>query len=84
MFKRAQRDFPDIDFTSSVVIGDSLSDMAVGTTLGCLNILIAEEESKEKLCIEASTKGIRIDIVFSSLLEATNFLLKLRGLNNGS
>lgn len=42
MFLQAQRDFPDIDFAKSVLIGDSLSDMEAGAKLGCRNILIGE------------------------------------------
>lgn len=43
MFLQAQKDFPAIDFTDAVMIGDSLSDMEAGATLGCRNILIGED-----------------------------------------
>lgn len=78
LFRQAQRDFPDIDFVNSAVIGDSLVDMEVGSRLGCVTILIANKEFGEKLRNEAWSKGIRIDIVVSSLFEAAYFLTTLR------
>ena len=42
MFLQAQKDFPAIDFTNAVMIGDSLSDMEAGHKLRCRNILIGE------------------------------------------
>lgn len=46
LFRQAQRDFPDIDFAKSILIGDSLSDMEAGAALGCRNILIGPPNSK--------------------------------------
>ncbi len=40
LFRQAQRDFPDIDFARSIVIGDSASDLEAGTALGCRTIYI--------------------------------------------
>jgi histidinol-phosphate phosphatase family protein len=42
LFLQAQRDFPEIDFARSVVIGDAPSDMAAGEALGCRTILVGE------------------------------------------
>lgn len=75
LFRQALRDFPDIDFTSSAIIGDSLTDMEVGARLGCWTILIADGKTKEKLCHEAITKGIRINAIVSSLFQAANLLI---------
>jgi len=75
LFRQAQRDFPDIDFASSVVVGDSLTDMEVGTRLGCWTILIADEASEKRLCDEAAARGIRIDAVAPSLFEAVKLLI---------
>jgi len=47
MFLQAQRDFPDLAFTESVLIGDSLSDMQAGAALGCRNILIGPPNSND-------------------------------------
>jgi D-glycero-D-manno-heptose 1,7-bisphosphate phosphatase len=75
LFRQAQQDFPDIDFSNSAVIGDSLKDMEAGTQLGSLTILIADETAKEKLLKEAFAKGIRIDVIVSSLFEAAELLI---------
>ena len=40
LFLRAKRDFPEIDFARSVVIGDAPSDIAAGEALGCRTILV--------------------------------------------
>ena len=77
LFRKAQQDFPDIDFSSSAVIGDSLKDMEAGTQLGSLTILIADETAKEKLLKETFAKGIRIDVIVSSLFEAAELLITL-------
>ena len=74
LFRQAQKDFPDIDFASSAVIGDSLKDMEAGTQLGCFTVLIANGARKETLCNEAIAKGIRIDAVVSSLFKAAKLL----------
>jgi histidinol-phosphate phosphatase family protein len=42
LFLQAQRDFPEIEFARSVVIGDAPSDMAAGEALGCRTILVGE------------------------------------------
>ncbi len=44
---QAQRDFPDIDFKQSVMIGDSMSDMQFGRNLGMFTIWISSDEGKE-------------------------------------
>jgi D-glycero-D-manno-heptose 1,7-bisphosphate phosphatase len=40
LFLQAQRDFPEIDFGRSVVIGDAASDIAAGDALGCRTMLV--------------------------------------------
>jgi D-glycero-D-manno-heptose 1,7-bisphosphate phosphatase len=42
LFLQAQRDFPEIEFPRSVVIGDAPSDIAAGEALGCRTILVGE------------------------------------------
>ena len=39
----ARRDFPDIDFSLSIVAGDSSSDMAFGRAVGMYTVLIGPE-----------------------------------------
>jgi histidinol-phosphate phosphatase family protein len=43
LFLRAQRDFPEIDFERSVVIGDSDADVEAGRRLGARTIRIGED-----------------------------------------
>ena len=40
MALQAQADFPDIDFTKSVMVGDSISDMEFGKSLGMTTVFI--------------------------------------------
>lgn len=40
MFLNAQKDFPEIEFAKSVMIGDSLTDLEAGSRVGCATIFI--------------------------------------------
>ena len=60
----ARRDFPDISFEHSVMVGDSLSDMVFGKDLGMLTVLINTKE--EEAADLASAKKV-IDVQFPSL-----------------
>ncbi len=42
LFLAAQRLIPEIDFGSSVVIGDSASDLLAGNRLGCPSVLVGD------------------------------------------
>jgi D-glycero-D-manno-heptose 1,7-bisphosphate phosphatase len=64
MGHRARRDFPDIDFDHSVMVGDSLSDMVFGKELGMFTVLITTKE--EEAGDVASAKKV-IDVQFPSL-----------------
>lgn len=55
----AQKDFPDIDFSRSVMVGDSMSDMEFGRTAGMVNVYISEEKKQDP----------KIDFNFTSLNE---------------
>ncbi len=61
MFRQAQHDFPDIEFARSVLIGDSLSDMAAGANLGCRNILIGADANYD--CAASLSKAVRTYLV---------------------
>ena len=68
LFFAAQRDFPDIRFAESVVIGDSASDMQAGERLGCKKkILIATGETQTAAARNAK---LAFDFAAPSLLEA--------------
>lgn len=44
MALQAQRDFPDINFQRSVMVGDALTDMEFGKSVGMHTIWVSEEE----------------------------------------
>lgn len=49
MADQARKDFPQIEFSRSVMAGDSLTDMEFGRRLGMVNVLIAEESYIRRL-----------------------------------
>lgn len=49
MAEKAKQDFPVIDFAKSVMIGDSLSDIAFGNRAGMKTVLIADSIPKTEL-----------------------------------
>lgn len=59
MALQAKKDFPEIDFTKSIIVGDSLSDMEFGKRAGMTTVFISEEKKKDD----------RIDLHFRSLIE---------------
>jgi D-glycero-D-manno-heptose 1,7-bisphosphate phosphatase len=63
MFLQAQRDFPQIDFSRSAVIGDSPSDMQAGRALGSRLVMIGDGRGEE------------VDLAVDSLAEAAGALL---------
>lgn len=67
MAEQAQKDFPNIDFSNSIMIGDTESDMLFGKNAGMKTILIStsDEIINNKL----------VDFKFSSLYE---FAISLR------
>ncbi len=46
MALQAKNDFPEIDFSKSVMVGDSMSDMEFGRKLGMYTVFIAEDSLK--------------------------------------
>jgi len=59
MALQAKKDFPEIDFSKSIIVGDSLSDMEFGKKAGMNTVFISEENKKDE----------RIDLHFRSLIE---------------
>ena len=62
MAKQAQTDFPDIDFSKSIVVGDSLSDMDFGIRLGMTTVFITTKREEQDRSWE-----LPIDFRYSSL-----------------
>lgn len=61
----AQKDFPEIDFQKSIIIGDSKSDMEFGRNLGMKTVFVTGK----------SEAPGNVDLVVDSLEEAVNRLL---------
>lgn len=60
----AKKDFPEIDFSKSIIVGDSMSDMEFGRALGMKTIFISEERKQDH----------RIDFNYVSLMELADAL----------
>jgi len=64
---KAKVDFPSIDFTKSVMVGDTASDMEFGKRLGMITVMICENDNESEPEL--------IDFYFQSLRD---FALTLR------
>ena len=42
MAKRAKKDFPEIDFSNSIIVGDSASDMEFGRNAGMITVFVGD------------------------------------------
>jgi len=74
LFQQAVTKFPDIDPHSSIMIGDSLSDMEFGRRLEMICILIEGDPARRKSGIEQA-RGLA-DFTCTSLPEAIDLLLE--------
>ncbi len=64
----ALRDFPDIDFSQAWMVGDSVSDMLFGQSLGMRTVLIAGKDEET-----AKLSTFPVDFRFDSLLDFALF-----------
>ncbi len=59
---QAQSDFPEIDFSKSVMVGDSISDMEFGKKLGMFVVLVEgkmeEYEAQRNLSVDVRTRNL--------------------------
>lgn len=67
MALQAKEDFAEIDFTKSVMVGDSATDMEFGSRLGMFNVLVANSQSSQKEALK-----------LKSLAEFSQMVLKIR------
>lgn len=74
LFEQAQADYPEIDPASSVMIGDSLSDIEFGCGLGMTTIFIESPPERQRSGAEHA-RDIA-DLRFGTLPEAVEYLLK--------
>ena len=76
LFEQAQAQFPEIDSSTSIMIGDSLSDIEFGRNLGMRTIFIqGDEYAREHQKPGAQKAADLADQRFQSLPDAVNFLL---------
>jgi D-glycero-D-manno-heptose 1,7-bisphosphate phosphatase len=73
LFEQAQAEFPEIAAESSVMIGDSWSDIEFGRRLGMLTVFIEGDPELQKPGVEAARE--LADLRFPSLLAAVDALL---------
>ncbi|MBN3034133.1 MAG: HAD-IIIA family hydrolase [Bacteroidales bacterium] len=74
MALKAREDFPDIDFSKSVMVGDTAIDILFGKQLGMFTVLIADQVK--------GYKGEQLpDMAFGSLLEFQKHLIVDAGQN---
>jgi D-glycero-D-manno-heptose 1,7-bisphosphate phosphatase len=76
LFEQAVAEFPEITAATSVMIGDSKSDMEFGRRLGMTVVFIDGDPKRQKPGNEAA--GDLADLRFPSLAEAVKALLKPR------
>lgn len=74
MFENALADFPEIDAQTSVMIGDSMSDIEFGRHLGMRTILVQGDTSRQKP--NAKIASALADMRFPSLPDAVDALLE--------
>ncbi len=64
MAHQAKADFPQIDFTKSIMVGDSISDMEFGQRLGMKTVYLPTKEEEH-----AAGKLLKVDMRVESLWE---------------
>lgn len=72
MALQAQKDFPAIDFSKSIMVGNSMSDMEFGRNIGATTVFIASTNPS------VDKHDHRIDAVYNSLEDFANYLQSLR------
>jgi histidinol-phosphate phosphatase family protein len=54
MALQAQKDYPGIDFSKSIIAGDSISDMQFGRAAGMVTVLIADPNNQQTDLVDLS------------------------------
>ena len=65
---KAKAQFPDIDFSKSIMVGNTLSDMGFGRNLGCYTVFLSTTRP------EVSKDDGRIDLYLTSLHQFATML----------
>ncbi|MGH7244149.1 MAG: D-glycero-alpha-D-manno-heptose-1,7-bisphosphate 7-phosphatase [Phycisphaerales bacterium] len=77
MLFEAQRDFPEIDFSRSVMIGDAVRDIQAGEKAGCRTMLIADSTHGADVLRDADEKNVKPDFVVETIGEAADKVLAM-------
>ncbi len=67
---QAQKDFPEINFAKSIIVGDSISDIEFGIGLGMMTVFITTKEEEQE-----ASQSIAIDHRFGSLQMFADWLV---------
>jgi D-glycero-D-manno-heptose 1,7-bisphosphate phosphatase len=70
MLEQARLEHPGLDFSRSVLVGDSLSDLQCGAAAGCPVILIGSGQRAAGIAGDARQQGISLLAVCDSLYQA--------------
>jgi histidinol-phosphate phosphatase family protein len=73
MALKAQADFPAMDFQSSIMVGDSVSDLEFGQNLGMYNVLIEGKNDELDKLERALANGLQVHQRFASLWEFAKY-----------
>jgi D-glycero-D-manno-heptose 1,7-bisphosphate phosphatase len=76
LFQQAQSQFPEIQPETSVIIGDSLSDIEFGRNLGMATIFIEGDTKARENRKPGAKRGAELaDLRFEALIDAVDYLL---------
>lgn len=62
MAKKAKRDFPEIDFSKGIMVGDAITDMQFGRTAGLITVFVGDKsklKEEDKHLIDAYCDSLR-------------------------
>ena len=66
---QAKKKFPQLEFSDSIIVGDSLSDIEFGANLGMKTVLIETKLEELGKIAEAEQNGLRIDLRYKRLID---------------
>lgn len=70
MAKKAKKDFPEIDFSKSIMVGDSVSDMQFGKNAGMITVFVGDQTKLK------DDNKVQVDEYYDSLSEFANSLIR--------
>ena len=78
---QAQKDFPNISYEHSIMVGDSITDMQFGSVLGMVNVFIESNlkqtfELGRRIAEGKAEEQVPVDYRFPNLLSFANFILE--------